>query len=130
MKRKKPPIALISFLVISVLGLVIFSSRFAFYNKSAEEQQAEIQKQAQEAASANAIKPPERKADATADLNKMKDAMKQSASKAPAGVHKQMPVSDTPDSASQPTVVMPPDEVRKPVQNSTSPSSQWYGAGK
>ena len=130
MKRKKPPIALISFLVISVLGLLIFSKNFAFYNKTAEEQQAELQKQAQEAASANAIKPPEKKADASADVKQMKAAMKGSQSSPQKGKPKDLKSGDASDQAIMPTVIMPGDDVKKPTQNTSAPSSQWYGAGK
>jgi type II secretory pathway pseudopilin PulG len=130
MKRKKPPVALISFLVISLLGLVIFSKSFAFYNKTGEEQQQELQKQAQEAAQANAIKPPETKSDASAEVKHLKDAMKHS----PNGTSVLKPTGPDgdmqPKHARQPTVLMPSEEIRKPTQNTSAPSSQWYGAGK
>ena len=124
MKRKKPPIALISFLVISLVGLVIVGPAFAFFNKSGEDQMKQLQQEAMERAKANASKPAEN-VNAKQEVGAMKDALKKE-SKPQTAPQKPMDPSEH-GKATVPTVIMPSDEVRKPTPNSASPSSQWYG---
>ena len=126
MKRKKPPIALISFLVISLLGLVIFSKTFGFYNLSSEDQQKEMQKQAEDRArAAQASAPaPVGKIDASKELAAMKNNLKSTVGDNKKPMERETSVESR--KASVPTVIMPSDEVRKPTLNPSSPSSQWY----
>lgn len=130
MKRKKPPIALISFLVVSILGLVIFSKSFAFFNLSQQDQMTQLQQEAEERAKSQTSPPPGAKPDATREVNAMKSAMKLNTKKE-LGKPESAPIPGRPGGApgggaTVPTVVLPSDIIQKPQPNTAATSSQWY----
>ena len=128
MKRKKSPIALISVLVVACLGLVIAGPGFAFFSKSAQEQQSELQRQAVEAAKARADKTPVGKVDGNKAVQDMKANLKQKGGGlAPRDPNK---AEAQPAMSEVPTMFMPDDKVNKPQPNTAAPSSQWYGDKK
>lgn len=129
MKRKKPPIALITVLVGSILGLVIAGKAFSFYNLSMEEQQKQLQQEAEDRARANPKVPTSTntKADGSKAVQDMKAKVKeygtpQVAEPASMGVapdHKNYKTA-------VPTIVMPEEALQKPKPNSSAPIGQWY----
>ncbi len=127
MKNKKPPVALISVLVISFLGLAIGGPKFAFYNKSQEDQQKQIHQEEEdrERAKVNEEKK-ELKVDSSAELEKMKKTL--AADKGPKAMQQAQKSQGDGRTAKTtvPTVIMPDDVVRKPTLNPTSPVGQWY----
>jgi hypothetical protein len=126
MKRKKPPIALISVLVVSILGLVIAGKAFSFYNLSMEEQQQQLQKEAEERARAappvvdNSAKKPD-----SAAVEAMKAKMKVGTPRTAAAANAVDP-SDRHFKTAVPTVIMPDEALQKPKPNSAAPTTQWY----
>jgi hypothetical protein len=125
MKRKKTPVALITFLVVTFLGLIIMSPKFGFYSKSGEEQFNEMKEQMMKEAQAKSNSKQEKPMDinANAEAKAMQERMKK------IGAQPQRPGTDAdgemriPD---QPSVLVPENKVYKPVPNEASTSSQWY----
>ncbi len=130
MKKRKPPIALMSVLVLSVLGLAIASGGWRFYGKTQQEQ-AEIQQQeAMDKARANSVnqKPSD---NSKVDLDKEVGALTASAKGASQAKSAAAPADEhAPKTAPVPTVVMPDERLTKPQKNPTAPSSQWYPTNK
>ena len=128
MKRKKPPIALVSVLILSLLGLVIAGPGFAFYNKSTADQMAQLQKEAEDRArAAQAEQMKTAKVDSTGELKKLQDNVS-TVGTPQARSPMQMSSSDggkTTKSA-VPTVIMPNTDIQKPKPNPTAPVGQWY----
>lgn len=127
MKKKKPPVALISVLVISFLGLAIGGPKFAFYNKSMEEQQTQIhqEEEERERAKVNDQKK-ELTVDASAEVKKMKDTLAKDMGPKAAQQAQKSPGDGRTAKTTVPTVIMPDDTVRKPTLNPTTPIGQWY----
>ncbi len=121
MKRKKPPVALISVLVCAALGLVIASGAWKFYNLSPEDQMKQRQEEEMARQRATMTKPDmsqvNAKAEADSLANRLKNTEKTSKADASPGEmrHKDIP-----------TVILPDPTTMKPVKNTQAPSSQWY----
>ena len=130
MKRKKPPIALISVLVVALLGIIIASPGFAFFNKSAEEQEKVLQQQAMDQAKAQAAKEPAGKVDAPREVAAMKSALQKGSATPKPSANKLDEHGEQARKHETPSMVMPLDEVRKPRPNDNAPSSQWYSDKK
>jgi type II secretory pathway pseudopilin PulG len=125
MKRKKPPVALISVLVVAVLGLAIVSKGFSFYNQSPEEQQKQLQQEAMERAQANATPSKnDQKVDSTGEAKALKDSIK-AGTPSTASIRAKVPGQGG-LKTTVPTVVMPDETVQKPKPNTAAPSGQWY----
>lgn len=126
MKRKKPPIALFSVMIVAILGLVIAGKGFAFYNLSPKEQMEQLQKEAEDKARASASQTQkDAKIDSSTEVQRMKEKMKESsrtAMPAKAG----QPSTNHAMRASVPTVIMPDETITIPKPNTSAPSSQWY----
>lgn len=128
MKRKKPPIALISVLVVSMLGLVIAGNSFSFYNKSGEEQFNLRQKEAMELAAAQARDKPVTKAPTSKDsVDELKKQM-QVGTPQVSGLANKVATDENERAfkTAVPSVVMPDESVQKPKENPTSPKPQFW----
>lgn len=123
MKRKKPPVALISTLVVSVLGLVIASGVWKFYTLSPEDQQKQLQQEAiaRMQAQQKDQAPTDQKVNAAKEADALKKRIQASGAKTPMTDSEQLARL-----ASVPTVIMPEEVVHKPVKNPATTSSQWY----
>ncbi len=127
MKRKKPPVALISVLVLAFLGLAIAGPGFAFYNKSQEEQQTLIHQQEEDRAKAAYAEATKNvKVDSSSEVDKMKKTLSSGKPSVAQQASKSKAEGGRPTQATVPTVIMPDDTVRKPVKNPTTPVGQWY----
>jgi flagellar biosynthesis/type III secretory pathway M-ring protein FliF/YscJ len=130
MKRKKPPIMLVSVLVVSVLVLAITAKPFGNYSKSMQEQQALLEQEAKERemAQARQDKPKDQKIDTSAAIKDMKDNLKTVGTPQLASPAGRVAGDDGGKNykTAVPTVVMPDQEVQKPKPNTTAPSTQWY----
>jgi cytoskeletal protein RodZ len=134
MKKKKPPVALLSVLVVAVLGLVISSQAFRFWNQTAEEQQKQLQQEAMDRNKAKPLTPDAEKLDSKTQVAGLTDRLKEKEGKkdkmkdgtgAP-GSPKQAAMSASAEMAQVPSIVMPSTAVVKPVPNTAATSSQWY----
>ncbi|MBI1334972.1 MAG: hypothetical protein JST12_05010 [Armatimonadetes bacterium] len=125
MKKKKPPVLLASVLVFAGLGLVIYSQKWGFYNKSMEEQQQIMQQEAMDAAKAHQ-KPEEQASnvDVSKEVEEAQNRAKQAGGASAADSQK--PTDEMHALSKVPTVVMPDRTQHKPVPNPASPHSQWY----
>lgn len=130
MKRKKPPIMLISVLVVSVLGLAIAAKPFGNYSKSMQEQQALLEQEAKEREMAKARQEPpkDQKIDTSAAVKDMKEKMKEVGTPQLAQPQGRVAGDDSGKSfkTAVPTVVMPDEKVQRPKPNTSAPSTQWY----
>jgi type II secretory pathway pseudopilin PulG len=132
MKRKKPPIALISVMVVSMLGLVIAGKAFSFYNLSGEEQAKQLQQEAEDRARAAARAPENNeKIDSSRAMSDIKSKLQSPPDKP--SVAKQagrVATDDQPGGknfkTAVPTVIMPEESVYIPKPNSAAPTAQWY----
>ncbi len=128
MKRKKPPIALVSVLILSLLGLVIAGPGFAFYNKSTADQMAQLQKEAEDRArAAQEDQKKTSKIDATGELDKLQ---KNVSTVGTPQAHSPMEMASSDGGKTTksaiPTVIMPNTDIQKPKPNPTAPVSHWY----
>lgn len=123
MKRKKPPVALISTLVVSVLCLVIASGAWKFYTKTPEEQQQQLQQEAIDRARAQQAnqQPSNQKINTGKEVDDLQKRLQASGAKTPSTDSGEMMRK-----ATMPTVVMPEQVIHKPTRNPGTTSSQWY----
>jgi mannitol-specific phosphotransferase system IIBC component len=120
MKRKKTPVGLISVLVVSVVGLLIVSSQFAFYSRSQEEQMQEMQEKMQKEMAAKSGKQEAPKnVNVSKETQGLRDRLKKNAPK----MRSPNMDDNMPD---QPSVLKPENTVYVPVPNEAATSSQWY----
>lgn len=119
MKRKKPPVALISVLVCAALGLVIASGAWKFYNLSPEDQMKQRQEEEMARQRAAMTKPDMSKVDAKAETQSLAERLKKTEKTAEAPAEEMR-------HKSIPTVILPDPTAMKPVKNTSAPSSQWY----
>lgn len=128
MKRKKPPIALFSVMIVAILGLVIAGKGFAFYNLSPQEQSAQLQKEAEDKARASASQmQKEAKIDSSTEVEKMHAKLKESTgSRQPMMAKTDQLATNHSNRSSVPTVIMPDETISMPKPNTSAPTSQWY----
>jgi hypothetical protein len=131
MKRKKPPIALISVMVVAALGLVISGKAFSFYNKTGQEQLDQLRQEAEERERAKVKMPTaNEKGDsskAVADMKaKMAEVGKPQIANQAAMVADDQQPGGRGFKTSVPTVIMPDQTIQKPKPNTAAPSPMWY----
>jgi hypothetical protein len=121
MMKRKPPVALITVLVVAVAGLVIAAKPFGIYSKSPEEQAKIMQKEMEDAMRAREQKDPDmKKVNTDAEAAKLRANLKI----ASGGPAKEGAEGDPEDTS--PSVVLPEQVDYKPVPNEAATSSQWY----
>lgn len=128
MRRKKPPVALMTVLVVSVVGLFIASGSWSFYTKSTEDQMKQLQEEAMKKAQ-NQMANTKPKAAASKEETKAAVAdFKKSFTETGEGDLKPMRPGDKGGAGAptRPSVVMPDQQVYKPTKNPAAPSGQWW----
>lgn len=121
MIKRKPPVALITVLVVAIAGLVIAAKPFGIYSKSPEEQAKIMQKEMEDAMRAREQKEPDmKKVNTDEEAKKLRENLKTT------GGQKRRTGPEGEDEDTSPSVVLPEQKDYKPVPNEAATSSQWY----
>jgi hypothetical protein len=120
MKKRKSPVALLTVLVLAIVGLVIAAKPFSNYTLSAEEQQKLFQAEQEAAMKARTPAPADM---SKVDVSNEQEVMKAQLKAAPKASIKRVGEMETDGS---PSVIMPEQVEYKPKPNDAATSSQWY----